>query len=168
MNDNGNVLWDSHAISTYLIGKYAKDDALYPSNLYTRARIDQRLHFDSGVLFPRVKACNVKILWQKGYEFTDIEVEANHAAYALLESFLQNDTYLVGNTITLADLACAASLLSLELITPIDGDKYPKIREWLNRLAELPYFDDVNKKSLAMFAGLLKHMMETNRAAAEK
>lgn len=166
MNDNGNILWDSHAISTYLIGKYARNDALYPANLYTRARIDQRLHFDSGVLFPRVRACNVKIFWQKGYEFSDAEVQANHAAYALLESFLQNDTYLVGNALTVADLACVTTVLNLELITPIQDDKYPKIREWLNRIAELPYFNDVNKKSLIEFSALLKHLMETNRAAA--
>lgn len=168
MNDNGIVLWDSHAISTYLIGKYASNDTLYPADLYTRARIDQRLHFDSGVLFPRVRACNVKIFWQKGYEFTDVEVQSNHEAYALLESFLQNDTYLVGNTLTLADLACVTTVLNLELITPIDDGKYPKIRGWLNRIADLPYFDEVNKKSVIEFTGLLKHMMATNRAAAEQ
>lgn len=54
--DNGKVLWDSHAISTYLIGKYAKDDSLYPKDLYQRALIDQRLYFDCGVLFNAGKA----------------------------------------------------------------------------------------------------------------
>lgn len=50
--DGDFTLWDSHAIATYLIQKYGKDDKLYPNDLETRARIDQRLHFDGSILFP--------------------------------------------------------------------------------------------------------------------
>lgn len=56
LDDDGFYIWDSHAISAYLIGKYAKDDSLYPKDLQKRAVIDQRLHFDSGILFPRLGA----------------------------------------------------------------------------------------------------------------
>lgn len=51
MVDDDLTLWDSHAICTYLIGKYAKDDSLYPKDLKIRAKIDQRLHFEGSVLF---------------------------------------------------------------------------------------------------------------------
>lgn len=63
MDDNGFYIWDSHAISTYLIQKYGKDDSLYPKDLQKRAVIDQRLHFDSGTLFPRAVAIIVSILF---------------------------------------------------------------------------------------------------------
>lgn len=56
LDDDGFYIWDSHAISTYLVGKYGKDDSLYPRDLHKRAIIDQRLHFDSGILFPRLGA----------------------------------------------------------------------------------------------------------------
>lgn len=52
MDDDGFVIWDSHAINAYLVGKYGKDDSLYSKDLKKRAVIDQRLHFDSNVLFP--------------------------------------------------------------------------------------------------------------------
>lgn len=51
VDDDGFVLWDSHAIMPYLVSKYGKDDSLYPKDLKKRAVIDQRLHFDSNVLF---------------------------------------------------------------------------------------------------------------------
>lgn len=49
----------SHAITTYLINKYAKDDSLYPSDARKRALVDQRLHFDTGVLFAALFATMV-------------------------------------------------------------------------------------------------------------
>lgn len=54
LDDDGYYLWDSHAITAYLVGKYGKDDSLYPKDLKKRGTVDQRLHFDSGVLFPRL------------------------------------------------------------------------------------------------------------------
>lgn len=59
LNDNGVIIWDSHAICTYLVEKYGKDDQLYPKDLLQRAQVDQRLHFDGGFLFPRLRFCFV-------------------------------------------------------------------------------------------------------------
>lgn len=59
LDDDGKIIWDSHAIATYLIEKYGKDDSLYSADLYERAVINQRLHFDSGVLFVRLIAITV-------------------------------------------------------------------------------------------------------------
>jgi len=51
LDDNGVLVWDSHAIVCYLVGKYAKSDELYPKDLVKRALVDQRLYFDASVLF---------------------------------------------------------------------------------------------------------------------
>ncbi|XP_030765550.1 glutathione S-transferase D6-like [Sitophilus oryzae] len=48
--DNGFVIWDSHAIIAFLVGKYGNDDELYSKDIMERALIDQRLHFDSSVV----------------------------------------------------------------------------------------------------------------------
>ncbi|XP_028176456.1 glutathione S-transferase 1-like, partial [Ostrinia furnacalis] len=48
-------LFFSHAICGYLVNKYGKDDRLYPTEPRKRALIDQRLHFDSSVLFVALK-----------------------------------------------------------------------------------------------------------------
>jgi hypothetical protein len=36
---------------TYLVSKYAKDDALYPKDLQKRAIVDQRLHYSNDVFY---------------------------------------------------------------------------------------------------------------------
>jgi glutathione S-transferase len=54
VEENGQVLWDSHAIMTYLVSKYGDKESLYPKDFFKRAVVDQRLHFESGLVFPRV------------------------------------------------------------------------------------------------------------------
>lgn len=55
MDEDGFTIWDSHAIIVYLLSKYAKDNKLYPSDIRQQAVVNQRLHFDSGILFPRLR-----------------------------------------------------------------------------------------------------------------
>lgn len=108
----------------------------------------------------------MRIFFGKGFDFTEQQINDNHEAYGLVETFLANDPYLVGDRLTVADLACVTSMLQLELITPIAQDRYPKVREWLWRMAELSYFADVNEKPLNDFRALLTKMMDANRLAA--
>lgn len=54
LDDGGIIIWDCHAICTYLVEKYSKTDKLYPKDLVQRAYVDQRLHFDCGFMHPRL------------------------------------------------------------------------------------------------------------------
>lgn len=61
--DGDLVLWDSHAIMTYLVEKYGKpNDSLYPSDLKVRAKINQHLHFEGSTLFARLRFINVSLI----------------------------------------------------------------------------------------------------------
>ena len=51
----------SHAIASYLVRSYASDDSLYPQDPKQKAIVDQRLYFDAGILFPRLRAITVSI-----------------------------------------------------------------------------------------------------------
>lgn len=55
IDQDGTVVYDSHAINVYLVSKYGKDDSLYPADMVTRAKVNAALHFDSGVLFARLR-----------------------------------------------------------------------------------------------------------------
>lgn len=64
MTEDGTALWDSHAIITYIVAKYGHRDALYPKlDLLERAKIDQRLHFESGIVFPVVVRLSVSFAY---------------------------------------------------------------------------------------------------------
>ena len=51
MEDGEFRLNESRVIATYLVGKYGKDDKLYPKDIRQRALVDQRLYFDMGVFY---------------------------------------------------------------------------------------------------------------------
>lgn len=58
--DGDFVIWDSHVIGPYLATTYGKNDDLYPKDTQKRAVVDQRLYFDCGTLYPRIRAICVK------------------------------------------------------------------------------------------------------------
>lgn len=61
LNDDGFILGDSHAIMCYLSEKYGKNDALYPKDLRKRAVVNQRLYFDTGILFATLRSITVSL-----------------------------------------------------------------------------------------------------------
>lgn len=61
LEDDGFVLWESHAIACYLADKYGKDDQWYPKDLKQRALVDQRLYFDSSSLYVKIRAICVSL-----------------------------------------------------------------------------------------------------------
>lgn len=70
LEDGELFLTDSHVICTYLVQKYGTEDdqTLYPKDLIGRSLIDQRLYFDSGVLFVRMKAVTVCIFHEFDFD----------------------------------------------------------------------------------------------------
>lgn len=62
LDDDGKYIIDSHAILCYLVDQYDKDESLYPKDPYKRAMVNQRLHFDSGILYMTLKNVLVRSL----------------------------------------------------------------------------------------------------------
>lgn len=158
LEDDGAIIWDSHAIATYLVSKYAKRNTLYPTDLVTRAKIDQRLHFDSGILFVRLRGTIGPILFHGVREISEENRVAFLQGYDFLESFLQTDLYLVGNTLTLADLCTIATVSSMNFLVEIEGVKYPKLTAWIKRMESLPYYH-VNRDGVTVLKQLFLSKM---------
>lgn len=156
-----------------MISKYANASdrkQLYPSDsddLRRRAHIDQRLFFDAGVLFPRIRASTVCIFFAHNVEFTPQIVADGYEAYDHLEAFLANDDYLVGDELSLADLACITSVSQMEIFAPIDSDKYPRLSGWMQRLdSQLPYLKEINGVNLQSVKDAFSQKIKANQNKA--
>ncbi|XP_065339778.1 glutathione S-transferase 1-like [Cloeon dipterum] len=154
LEDDGFVIWDSHAICGYLVNKFATDDSLYPKDPQKRAVVDQRLHFDSGVLFPRLVDITFPLFVLKCGEIPEEKRKRVFDAYEFLEKFLGDSDYLAGNLFTIADMCCIATVSSLEEALRVPADDYPKVKAWIQRCRDnLPGYNEANQAGLDIFKG---------------
>ncbi|KAL5287376.1 GstE2.2 family protein [Megaselia abdita] len=147
LEDDGKFLTDSHAICTYLVQKYgsAKHQELYPADLYLRALVDQKLYFDTGVLFSKLKPIFLCVFNPAGpTKIPAALLKDIFESYDFLEVFFSHSKHIAGEKFTLADLCCITTVSSYGFV-PIDSAKYPKLTDWVNRMKSLPYYE-VNDK----------------------
>ncbi|KAH8279046.1 hypothetical protein KR026_000136, partial [Drosophila bipectinata] len=156
LEDNGSLIWDSHAIVCYLVDKYAKSDELYPKDLLARALVNQRLYFDASVLFMSLRNVSIPYFYHNVSLVPKEKVDNIKSGYAFLEAFLGDNPYITGSTLTVADLCCGATASSLAAILELDVAQYPKVAAWLERLSKLP---DYGEEGLNEYIGMLRPVL---------
>ncbi|XP_017079256.1 glutathione S-transferase 1-like [Drosophila eugracilis] len=144
LDDDGFYLSDSHAINSYLVSKYGKDDSLYPKDLQKRAIVDQRLHYDSSVVTSTGKAITFPLFWENKTEIPQARIDALEGVYKSLNLFLESGDYLAGDNLTIADFHVTAALTGFVVFLPVDATKFPKLAAWVQRIKELPYYEEAN------------------------
>lgn len=157
LEDDGHFIWDSHAISAYLVSKYGQSDTLYPKDLLQRAVVDQRLHFESGVVFVNGLRGITKPLFATGQ--TTIPKERYDAVieiYDFVETFLTGHDFIAGDQLTIADFSLITSITALAVFVVIDTVKYANITAWIKRIEELPYYEEACGKGARDLVTLLK------------
>lgn len=163
VDDDGFTVWDSHAIMIYLVSKYAKDDALYPKDIKKRAVIDQRLHFESGVVFALLRRIAVRYLSFVDYQVINelqralvvggqdfIEQKNKDGvieSYGFLNLFLEGRSWVAGDFKSIADYSLLSSIGTLNTVIPVDAERFPKVIAWMKKCEELPEYE-VNKRGL--------------------
>ena len=156
IDDDGVVLWESHAILVYLAEKHGWRD-LWPDDLVTRARVNQYLHFHhrntrelvvqwSRTLWPSVfEVENPDAGWIKRNTFPGMENNAHVARQSLeiINGMLTASTFLACEQPTLADIAAYEELgqNQAKYANCTDFDGYPAIERWLPAMGELPMHD---------------------------
>ncbi|KAJ3663885.1 hypothetical protein Zmor_008105 [Zophobas morio] len=147
VEEDGFVLWDSHAVMTYLVSKYGKEDSLYPKDLRKRAVVDQRLHFENGVLFPDTMAIIRPVIYGGEKIIPQVRIDRVKEDYGLLEKFLQGKKWVAGDHVTVADFSIVSSITTMDVVVSIQGAQFPNIAAWIERMEKLPYYDQ-NKTGL--------------------
>ncbi|XP_038221770.1 glutathione S-transferase 1-like [Zerene cesonia] len=166
--DNFNLA-DSHAIMLYLFDKHAKPEHsyLYPEDRRKRATINQRLFFDCGLLFPRLRSIMAGIYTGRLTAISKSMIINVEDSYRILEAYLSENVYLADDVATLADISVMTTMSSLHGLIPIDHNRYPKLMQWYNTMKEKDYCKRLNEPGAIQHVMGLKTLMEHNKENAK-
>lgn len=169
LDDNGTIITDSHAIMIYLVTMYGENRSdLYPMEVVSQAKVHSGLHFDSSVLFPRMRFAFEPMFYSDTLGISDEKRDYVEKAYRLLEDILASSGYVAGNGLTIADFSCVASISSMMKVIPMERELYPRVYEWLDRLKTLPYYEDANGGPAELHAGIVLRKLQQNMKNSEQ
>lgn len=140
--DNGFVIWESRAILVYLVEKYGKDDSLYPKDPQGRALVNQRLYFDMGTLYKSLADYYYAPFQNR--EQDPEQLKKAEEALGFLNTFLEGNTYVAGDRLTIADISILASLSGFTVFN-LDLSKYPNVVRWQENGKKVPGWDIIEK-----------------------
>ena len=148
LEDNGFVLWESCAIMQYLADKTAQQKGepspLYPWDIQVRADINRWMFWACQHFAPAIGVLTWERIWKgfvTGQPADPREVDrgceelAQYAA--VLDGHLKHRTWLVGDSVTLADYAVASPLM-YRVKASLPVDQYPNMLAWFSRVQQLP------------------------------
>ena len=145
----GFTLGEAHAILTYLCRRYGWND-VYPADAENRARVDWYLHYhhrnvrdaSPGLVAPKVrKDLDIPISFQESSQKT-----LTRALRTLESGWLADSRFLVGDSVTLADLAAYVEIGQLQpcFTNLYDFGPFPNVQRWLDTMREVEGHDDVH------------------------
>ncbi|MBV7538836.1 glutathione S-transferase family protein [Duganella sp. sic0402] len=142
LQDGEFTLWESGAIMQYLADR-THGQTLYPDQILARADINRWMLWGVQHFAPPMGALVYENIWKGlsgngGPDAAEIERASRQIAQfaAVLEQHLAGRDWLVGEQLTLADLAIAPSLTYIEQ-AHLPVRHYPKLMAWLSRVQEL-------------------------------
>ncbi|XP_075979442.1 glutathione S-transferase 1-like [Anticarsia gemmatalis] len=158
-------LADSHAIMIYLLEKYGKPEHahLYPKDPRKRGTIHQRLFFDCGILFPRMRSVMAPTYGGRLGEMTKHMIANIVDAYSKLEDYLSEHKYIADDEMTIADISIMTSVGSLNGLVPIDEKRFPKLKKWFDTMNATDYGKKINVPGSEQHAEGLKALMAFNK-----
>ncbi|MFZ1102328.1 MAG: glutathione S-transferase family protein [Hyphomicrobiaceae bacterium] len=128
--DDGRRLAESNAIIRYL----ARGSALLPEDAFTQAKIDELLFWEQYSHEPYIATTRYHIVYLKRSldQREAWRVERGEAALDLMDDMLNEGTWLVGETMTIADIALLP-YTRLAHEGGFDLSSRPDVRAWIVR-----------------------------------
>ncbi|HET6971073.1 MAG TPA: glutathione S-transferase [Phenylobacterium sp.] len=136
LEDGEVVLADSNAILAYLAKRYDPDGPWLPADAVAAAQVQRWLSISAGEIKYGPAAARVIQLFGRPGDL-DAAQTIGRRLLAMMDAHLEARAWLVGDTVTLADIACYPYLAC----APEGGlalDPYPNLRVWIGRLETLP------------------------------
>nr|ABX84142.1 glutathione S-transferase [Helicoverpa assulta]ADP76648.1 glutathione S-transferase E1 [Helicoverpa assulta] len=151
LEDGNLILHDSRTILTYLADTYRKVDSWYPKDIKKRALVDQKLFFDSAILYTRGRNITYSLIMEGEKTKEQKHLDLIEEAYGFMEVFLSRTTYIAADHVTIADVSALSSMSSMVNLQKSDENKYPKTAAWYKKMKSTPYckkYNDHGEKAL--------------------
>ncbi|XP_015793544.1 glutathione S-transferase 1-like [Tetranychus urticae] len=129
--DDGFALWESRAIMTYLVNKYAPESSLYPKDVKARATVERWLYWDTGSLYATLFSYYFPII--QGIKPDPAIATLFMDKVQFLDEALANTKYLCGDTVTLADLSVLSTITAAKG-ADLDLSTFKNVDRWLKEL----------------------------------
>lgn len=143
IEDDGLVVWESNSIVRYLCARYG-GESLYPAGAVERAPVEQWMDWSLSVLWPSMVYIFLMLIRRPPETWDRKELDANIdravKAWRIVDEQLAPRPYLLGDRLSLADLAVGVwTYRWFEM--PIEGrPEFPRVRDYYSRLQERPGF----------------------------
>ncbi|XP_050515298.1 glutathione S-transferase 1-like isoform X2 [Diabrotica virgifera virgifera] len=154
LDDDGIIIWDSHAIMIYLAEKYGKGNPLYPTDVAKRAKINRLLFFECGEIFSMHRYLCSELLFLGKKEISKDIAAEEEKALQFLERFLKDNKYVAGDEMTIADFSIWTTLSNASNMVPIKETIFPRITEWIKMMNQQPY-REINEPGATRFKSLI-------------
>jgi glutathione S-transferase len=147
IDDAGTIVWESHAVLRYLAARYGGGQ-FWSDDAAERSRADRWMDWSQTALQPDFL---LGVFWafyrtpepQRNWPAIHRKIARCSQHFQLLDKVLADQTFLCGNSLTLADLPAGTTLyryFELEIERPF----VPNVEAWYRRLQERrPYREHV-------------------------
>jgi glutathione S-transferase len=145
IEDDGLVLWESHAIVRYLAARYGAGN-LWAADPKARARADQWMDWTHTVFWPALRPLFLGLIRTPPEKRDARALEESRVktaeALTIIDRHLQSHAFLAGDAFSLGDIAMGCSAWRW-MALPIERPDQPHLKRWFDTLAQRPAYASV-------------------------
>lgn len=138
IDDNGVTLSDSNGVIAYLAERYGSDYDWAGATPVEKAEIQRWLSIAAGEIASGPAAARLVTVFGAGLDHEAAKAKA-HRLFKVMDAALEGKTFLVGERVTLADIA-GYSYIAHAPEGGVALAPYPAVRAWLGRIEALKGF----------------------------
>ena len=150
IDDDGFVLWESHAIVRYLAAKHVA--AFWPEDRRARAEADQWMDWSQTTFWPAIRPLFMGLIRTppEQRDARAIEDSLVKAAQALViaDTHLKSRRFLAGGDLTVGDIALGCGIWRW-MALPIERPELPNVLRWFETLGERPAYRKIVMQPLS-------------------
>jgi glutathione S-transferase len=150
IDDDGFVLWESHAIVRYLAARHAA--GFWPEEIRMRAEADQWMDWSQTTFWPAIRSLFMGLI-RTAPEQRDARVIEDSRiktaeALVVVDAHLGSRPYLAGSAFTTGDIALGCGIWRW-MALPIERPALPNVERWFATLGRRPAYRKIVMQPLS-------------------